>query len=425
MSDATKLVEEIKSTLATIQEKQGTLENQGLKSSEGMEALKKEFDKAFNELESAKQEISNEKAAREALELSLARMGSGEKGEELQGSLDYKNEFDLFIASGGQKDIAEEMIIKEIEKSCGSNARLAAELKMHFNASNPDGGYLVPADMRTEILRRVREMTPFRTVANITSTNRDLVKWPISDDQSQNAVWADELDSRNETDTKRIGIVEIPIHEIYGLPFVTHAQLEDSGINIEQFIRDQVAEDFARAESKAFTDGDGIKRPRGFLNYPVTGIETYKRGSVMERETATNDTLAGDDLIKLQGNIKEPYQANAAWMMNRQFFSGEVATLKDSQGQYLLDPRILFNGLNPVLLGKPVVFNPDLPTAVADAARVAAYGDWRRFYTIADRIMMTVIRDQYTDARGVKFNFRKRVGGGITNFEAVKTLKIQ
>ena len=40
-----------------------------------------------------------------------------------------------------------------------------------------------------------------------------------------------------------------------------------------------------------------------------------------------------------------------------------------------------------------------------------------------DRLGITVLRDPYTDKPYVKFYSRKRVGGGVINFEAIKLMK--
>src|SRR3546814_16896035 len=52
-----------------------------------------------------------------------------------------------------------------------------------------------------------------------------------------------------------------------------------------------------------------------------------------------------------------------------------------------------------------------------------AVADWNRAYTIADRMGVSILRDPYTKKPFVQFYATKRVGGGITNFEAIKLLK--
>jgi HK97 family phage major capsid protein len=52
-----------------------------------------------------------------------------------------------------------------------------------------------------------------------------------------------------------------------------------------------------------------------------------------------------------------------------------------------------------------------------------AFGDFREGYQIVDRIGLSVLRDPYTSYPYVFFKFRKRVGGGVVNFEAIKLLR--
>jgi len=60
---------------------------------------------------------------------------------------------------------------------------------------------------------------------------------------------------------------------------------------------------------------------------------------------------------------------------------------------------------------------------IAAASYSLAYLNPKRAYTIVNRAGTTLIRDDITAKGTTKFNFRRRFGGGITNFEAVKLLK--
>jgi HK97 family phage major capsid protein len=74
------------------------------------------------------------------------------------------------------------------------------------------------------------------------------------------------------------------------------------------------------------------------------------------------------------------------------------------------------------LLGHGVVTDDYMPDLGSNAFPVA-FGDFRRAYLIVDRRGTTILRDPYTAKPYVKFFATRRVGGGITNFEAVKLLK--
>ena len=98
-----------------------------------------------------------------------------------------------------------------------------------------------------------------------------------------------------------------------------------------------------------------------------------------------------------------------------------VIKLKESaSGAYLIDPALLRNGDGQlVVLGQPVVFASDL-VAVGAAALPIAYGDFRRGYTIVDKIGVTTIRDNITDKGRVKFYVSRRTGGAVTCFDCLK-----
>ena len=96
--------------------------------------------------------------------------------------------------------------------------------------------------------------------------------------------------------------------------------------------------------------------------------------------------------------------------------------IKDGSGSFYLfnpDPTGEFAG---IVLGKPVVVDDNVPVIAANSYSIA-YANWKRAYRIVDRRGITLIRDNITAKGTTKFNFRKRVGGGIRNFEAIKLMK--
>jgi len=60
-----------------------------------------------------------------------------------------------------------------------------------------------------------------------------------------------------------------------------------------------------------------------------------------------------------------------------------------------------------------------MPTVAASALSVAL-ADWAEAYTIVDRLGITIQRDPFTVKPYVEFYTRKRVGGDVTNYQAIK-----
>ena len=106
--------------------------------------------------------------------------------------------------------------------------------------------------------------------------------------------------------------------------------------------------------------------------------------------------------------------------MNR-FTVGETRKLKDSQGRYLWAPGIEV-GKPSTLLGLPIAEYNDMPSISANSLSIAL-ADWSEAYQIVDRQGITILRNPYIDMGFVLFYTRKRTGGDLLNFEALKLLK--
>ena len=118
---------------------------------------------------------------------------------------------------------------------------------------------------------------------------------------------------------------------------------------------------------------------------------------------------------------KSVYRPNAVWLCNDATL-GVMRQMKDGSGSYYLwqpDPAAGFGGR---FLGSPVEVDDNVADIGANSYSLA-YGDFKQGYTIVNRAGITLIRDNITAKGTTKFNFRKRFGGGITNFEAIKLMK--
>jgi HK97 family phage major capsid protein len=86
-------------------------------------------------------------------------------------------------------------------------------------------------------------------------------------------------------------------------------------------------------------------------------------------------------------------------------------------------PSNLMAGAVGTLLGYPVATDDFMPDVGANAYPIA-FGDFNKAYYVIDRKGMSILRDPFTAVPYVKFVARRRVGGGIANFEAIKHFKI-
>ena len=65
----------------------------------------------------------------------------------------------------------------------------------------------------------------------------------------------------------------------------------------------------------------------------------------------------------------------------------------------------------------------DMPVPAASSLSVAV-GDFKRAYTIVDRVGIRTLRDPFTAKPFVRFYTTRRVGGKVVNTDAIKLLKL-
>jgi HK97 family phage major capsid protein len=148
----------------------------------------------------------------------------------------------------------------------------------------------------------------------------------------------------------------------------------------------------------------------------------YQRDAI-EQYTSTGTSALLDsavDFQRLQNSLIEEYQAGAVWLMKRGTW-GAVTELRDGTGNFLLNPFMMKQGTDKVLLGNPVVLFNDMP-AIAASSLSVAYGDFNVSYTIADRFGIRVFRDEITFRPKIGFYTTKRSGGAVTSFEGYKIM---
>ena len=289
----------------------------------------------------------------------------------------------------------------------------AIEAKTLLVGSDPDGGQWVPVTVSNRIITQIFETSPIRQVADVQTISTDALETP--NDYGQIAYgWVGETTPRPVTGTPTVGTQRIVVHEMYAQPQATQKLLEDAAVDVEGWLSAKIADRFARVEASAFVSGTGIGQPRGFLTYP-NGVTLP--GTIQQVPSGNATALTADGLINLMISLKDPYAPNAVFMMQRASV-GAVMLLKDGDGQYIW--RAGLDGGKPsMLLGSPVMQAADMPGVAAGALSVV-FGNFKQGYTVVDRLGITTLRDPYTAKPFVLFYSRRRVGGDVSNFEALK-----
>ena len=329
-----------------------------------------------------------------------------ETGSETPEQTEHKQAFRSFLRKGNDNGLSE------------------VERKAMGRGSDVDGGYLVIPELASEIDRVAQTVSAMRGLADVRTIGSSSFKFRVKT-RGVGANWIGESEASGETQEPQYAMLEITAEEIEAEPWVYNDTLEDADINLEADLADEAGIAFGEAEGLAFITGNGVKKPRGILGYTNVANASYAWGKVGYIASGASGAFANtnpaDKIIDLLHALKATYR-NGANLLMADTTLAEVRKIKDGTGNFYLfnpDPTGEFAGL---VLGKPVAIDDNMPTIGANTFSIA-YANFKRAYRIVDRRGMALIRDNITTKGTTKFNFRKRVGGGIRNFEAIKLMK--
>ncbi|UIJ45847.1 phage major capsid protein [Sphingomonas cannabina] len=298
------------------------------------------------------------------------------------------------------------------------------ETKAMSGASDAAGGYAVPREIDAVIDETLASISPIRAVANVVKVGSAGYRKLVASGGTPSG-WASETGARAETGTPTFNEVAPPMGELYANPAASQAMLDDAAFDVEEWLAHEIATEFAKAEGAAFVNGDGVDKPRGFLKVPTSaaGDATRPFGTLQHLVSGSAGAFAANPeevLIDLVQALRAPYRQGAVWVMNSATLA-RIRKFKTSDGAFLWVPGIAA-GQPATLLGYPVVEAEDMPDIAANSLSIA-FGNFKAGYLIAERTETQIMRDPYTNKPFVHFYAAKRIGGMVSNSEAIKLIK--
>lgn len=299
------------------------------------------------------------------------------------------------------------------------------EMKSLSGASGAEGGYAVPRAIDGAIAATLKSLSPIRGLATVVQTGTSGYRKLVATGATA-AGWVGETAARPETDTRSFAEIAPPTGELYANPAASQAMLDDAAFDVEGWLADEIAREFAVAEGSAFVVGNGTNRPKGFLDYASTNEKDAVRafGTLQYVASGAAGAFAAsnpqDKLVELVHSLRAPYRQGASWVMNSDTLA-RIRKFKTSDGAFIWQPGLV-EGQAATLLGYPVVEAEDMPDVAADSLGIA-FGNFRAGYLIADRGETSILRDPFSNKPFVHFYATKRVGGALVNSEAIKLMK--
>lgn len=370
------------------------------------------LEEKVDKLSLALKDLEDTRKRLDKVELRQSRPNVGDYNESDTLRAEHRKAFDRFIRKG------EESGLRDIETRA-------------LNITNgSDGGYLVPEVTDPNVVNQFLKVSPMRQIATVRTIGSSDYRILVNTRGTASG-WVGETAARPETATPSIAEVQAVMGEVYANAYATQHLLDDAYFDAEAFLVQNLYDEFAQEEGAAFVSGNGTNKPKGFLGYTlstsVDGSRTF--GQLQYKYTGTSGAFKTtsatvnpiDDFVDLLHALKPEFRANATWVMNALTLAA-VRKFKDADGGPVWQPATMAG--NPAtILGYPVVEMPDMPDIGANSLSVAV-GDFRSGYTIIDRVGVRVLRDPYTAKPHVAFYATKRVGGMVTDSDAIKILKL-
>lgn len=299
-----------------------------------------------------------------------------------------------------------------------------AELKSVTGVTGAEGGFAIPREIDARIDAAVKLSSPLRRLARVVRVGSAGYRKLVTSNGVMSG-WAGETDPRPATATPVFNEIVPPMGDLYANAAASQAMLDDAAFDVEGWLAQEIAAEFARAEGVAFVAGDGVNKPRGILTAPADAKGDKARAFGTLQYLATGATgsfgsAGADRLVDVVQSLKAPYRQGAAWVMNARSFAA-VRKFKTADGAFLWQPSLV-PGTGDTLLGYPVVEAEDMPDIAADACAIA-FGNFDAGYLITERSETRIPRDPYSNKPFVYFYATKRIGGCVMNAEAIKLLK--
>jgi HK97 family phage major capsid protein len=239
------------------------------------------------------------------------------------------------------------------------------------------GGYLVPEEFRTDVIREAEKFGVIR---------REAFVFPISTDSLNltaaigvvTVAWTNEASQIAASDPS-FGQLTLAVKKAAGITAMSNELFSDSQFPIVRYLAELFGEAIAGAEDEQAFTGTGSVFT-GMLN--ASGIKTVTAsGSSIESFTV-------EDLLDLTMAVSSKYRIGARFYMHPVVFA-VIRKLKGNDGQFIVQsPR---EANQPATIwGYPVVEVDKMPSTDAPETSFVGFGNARRRCYFADRQQMTV-----------------------------------
>jgi HK97 family phage major capsid protein len=203
-----------------------------------------------------------------------------------------------------------------------ANVAKLAEIRSISNAASStvpaDGGFLVPENLRSQLLEVALEMAVVRSRATVVPMDSARVPFPTIDVTSNAsslfggmiAYWAEESAALTDANPT-FGKVVLDANKLTGLSVVPNELLQDSIISFSALIERLWPMVLAFEEDDAFMTGSGVDRPLGFL-----GSGNAASIAVAAESGQPADTIVYENIVNMYARMLPSSLNRGVWIIS-------------------------------------------------------------------------------------------------------------
>jgi len=241
------------------------------------------------------------------------------------------------------------------------------------------GGYLVPTEFRAMLMENLIEASLIRSRAQIIPMQSNAIKIPTVEDWTHASsthggialVRPGEAGQKDPT-KPAFGQIELTLHKLCGIVYVSDELLEDSPISIAPLMSRMFSEAFAWQEDEDFIWGTGGAMPLGIMNAACLVSQPKETDQVA-------DTIVTDNILKMWSRLRPRGMGSAVWFAHNDCFP-QLAKLEmavGTGGSAVGLVQSVPGAPYQTILGRPLILTEHCDT-IGDAGDILLC-DWRQY----------------------------------------------
>lgn len=254
------------------------------------------------------------------------------------------------------------------------------------NLTAGDNGAVIPTSIAQKIIKKVVDICPIYQLATRYNVGGTLsIPYYDEDTQTIEMAYATEFQDLESTSGK-FGSIELKGFLAGALSKVSKSLVNNSQFDITSFVVTAMAEAISKWIEKELLHGTADK---------VAGLSTVK----LTVTAAAAAAITADELIDVQEEIPDAYQAGAIWIMNKATRTA-IRKLKDNDGNYILNKDATARW-GYTLFGKDVYTSDNMP-AMEAGKTVIYYGDMSGLAVkLSEDVSIEVLREKFATQHAI------------------------